>query len=250
MERAIRVRPTDRKYQFITFSSARINDVDFYRAFAERLAEPGVRRAIYDHFANIDFKGFNFIKDRVMLQEYVDAKLLAVRRELTFLRDYYIDFPSKMTVPFTTSQLFTDFMTWTKEKASMGGSAEYSSTSVGFGMFVSKIPGFVKNTRNSKLRSYNPLDVPKFVDYMKSIELYSEDEAEWMILYAGNKATRKLHTVCDLQQWIEATEQSEAGDSTTLDGYRRGFCDYDDCKCGQWKLKTVAMCEWCLHGNH
>lgn len=133
----------------------------------------------------------------------------------------------------------------------MGGSTEYSSTSVGFGMFISKIPGFVKNTRISKLRSYNPLEVPKFITYMQSIDLYSEDEAEWMILYTANQSTQNMHNVCNLQEWIAAKEEKEQNpESTTLDKYRKAFCDYDDCKCGGMKVKSLSTCEQCLIASY
>ncbi|KAG5187202.1 hypothetical protein JKP88DRAFT_254122 [Tribonema minus] len=203
MERLVRIRPTDRKYQFISFSDARINDVAFFNTLGAILKRDGVRRALYDFFMNIDISGFNFITQRVPLQEYIDAKMLAVRRELVFLRDKFLRHPEDLYDNVKTNMLFSDFMTWNKEKAAMGSCAEYSSTTIGFGMFISKVKGFVKAKRVGNLSAFT-VDVPAFLSYMRSIDLYSADEAEYITMCEQ----KHFVNACKADRWVEAKDDA------------------------------------------
>ncbi|KAG5183364.1 hypothetical protein JKP88DRAFT_277629 [Tribonema minus] len=179
MERLLRIRPSDRKYQFVSFLDARINDVAFFNKLGAILKRDGVRRALYDFLMEQDIEGFNFITERVPLQTYVDAKMLAVRRELVFLRDKFISEPAGLYDGVKTNALFAEFMAWNRDKASMGSCAEYSSTTIGFGMFICKVKGFDKAKRVGNLSAFT-VDAPAFLAYMRSIDLYTADETEYL----------------------------------------------------------------------
>jgi hypothetical protein len=95
--------------------------------------------------------------------------------------------------------IFGEFMEWTKKKASMGGCTEYSSTVIGFGMFMSKIPGFTKPKHDGKLRKYN-VDASAFIKHFVRLQLFSEEEAEWVGLCAKDP---KLYNKCQcFNQWV------------------------------------------------
>jgi hypothetical protein len=133
-----------------------------------------------------------------MVEEYRNSQLVGLRRELVFLRDYFFEKPLLMCDPVVSMDIFGDFMEWTKKKASMGGCTEYSSTVIGFGMFMSKIPGFAKPKHDGKLRKYN-VNAPIFIKHLVRLQLFSEEEAEWVDLCVNDpKVYNKCHC---FEQW-------------------------------------------------
>lgn len=179
-ERLIRVREKDRKYQFVDVSSHKANNMAFFDELVAAINTPGVRRAFYEYLMAVDYSGFDFIADRVITASYLNAKLLGVRREVSFLRHVFIQEPRCMLTWLGVEELFEEFKGWNRSKGAMGACEEYASTLQSFGILLSKLPGYQKNPHKGKNTTVK-FEPEAILRHLKTLEVVSDTEVEWML---------------------------------------------------------------------
>jgi Family of unknown function (DUF5906) len=217
----MRIRSKDRKYQYISVSSARMNDATYFGELTRIMKRPGVQRAFYDHLMAVDIKGFDFINDRAPCQAYNLSKDMNTRRELLFLTHHVKAHPQEIGARLFTTNLFKDFMDWIRENTS-GKCLEYSTNTQALGVYLAKVPGFTRSASHGKCAAWD-VNADELLSHLLSLDLLSEIEKECITeircdqlrldaeLAAGSTRAKRVKVLWEVMQ-----DKAKAKESTMI----------------------------------